>query len=675
MIGIFSTGIWRIPYLSNFLAQPCQKLSPFMPIADDIASIAVWGHRPSVHKPVALAQGAGKSILRLEDGFIRSLDLGINGAPPLSMVLDDVGIYYDASHPSALETLIRDREANQALAADAEYAIKTIVAEDLSKYNHAPAFVTDNHPSDDIVLVVDQTYGDMSVTYGNAGADDFASMLKAALGENPHAIIWVKIHPDVLQGKKAGYYHQLKSTSRVRLLADNVSPQSLLRHVSRVYVVTSQYGFEALMAGKPVICFGQPWYAGWGLTDDRHTQAKQLSRRRGCATLNELFAAAYFRYSRYINPLTGEPATLFEVMNWMQMQRRYQQQRNGYLWAPGLSWWKYTILKPFLQTRTNKLSFSRRENRATACVVWGNNGEQRWQERAKSKLLPIWRMEDGFLRSSGLGSNLMPPLSLVLDKRGIYYDASRSSDLEVMLNESELTRMQRQRAQRLQQRLVQSKISKYNLGADFVLPPAALGKRVILVPGQVEDDASIRSGTCAVRTNAQLLHAVRKRNPDAFIIYKPHPDVLVGNRKGQLAQSDVALLADYQVLNADVIQCIQVVDEIHTMTSLAGFEGLLHGKKVCCYGMPFYAGWGLTHDEYHCARRLRKLTLNDLIYQALIEYPTYIHPTRRTAITAEEATDILINTPRATLEIERTRLDKIKRTCRKVFRIIKISML
>jgi capsular polysaccharide export protein len=674
MIGIFSSGIWRIPYLDNFLAQPCQKLSPYLPIADDIASIAVWGHRPSAHKPVALAQGAGKPILRLEDGFIRSLDLGVNGAPPLSMVLDNVGIYYDASQPSSLELLIRDREANQALAADAQNAIKTIVAEDLSKYNHAPAFVTNTHQSKEIVLVVDQTYGDMSVIYGNAGPNDFVLMLKAALRENPRAIIWVKIHPDVLQGKKAGYYHQLKSTPRVRLLADNVSPQSLLRHISKVYVVTSQYGFEALMAGKPVVCFGQPWYASWGVTDDRHPQAHQLSQRRGSATLNELFAAAYFRYSRYINPLTGEPATLFDVLSWMQMQRRYQQQRNGYLWAPGLSLWKYTILKPFLQTRTNKLSFSRRENRATACVVWGNKGEQRWQERAKSRHLPIWRMEDGFLRSSGLGSNLMPPLSLVLDKRGIYYDASRSSDLEVMLNESELTLMQRQRAQRLHQRLVDSKISKYNLGDDFCLPTAALGKRVILVPGQVEDDASIRSGTCSIKTNIELLHAVRKRNPDAFIIYKPHPDVLVGNRKGQLAQGDVALLADYQVFNADVIQCIQVVDEIHTMTSLAGFEGLLHGKKVCCYGMPFYAGWGLTYDEYQCVRRSRKITLNDLIYQALIEYPTYIHPTRRNSITAEEATEILINTPRETLKIEKTRLDKIRRTYKKIFRVIKLSV-
>ncbi|MDM9317791.1 capsule polysaccharide biosynthesis family protein, partial [Escherichia coli] len=216
-------------------------------------------------------------------------------------------------------------------------------------------------------------------------------------------------HPDVLEGKKTGYFADLRATQRVRLIAENVSPQSLLRHVSRVYVVTSQYGFEALLAGKPVTCFGQPWYAGWGLTDDRHPQSALLSARRGSATLEELFAAAYLRYCRYIDPQTGEVSDLFTVLQWLQLQRNHQQQRNGYLWAPGLTLWKSAILKPFLQTATNRLSFSRRCTAASACVVWGVKGEQQWRAEAQRKSLPLWRMEDGFLRSSGLGSDLLPP--------------------------------------------------------------------------------------------------------------------------------------------------------------------------------------------------------------------------------------------------------------------------
>lgn len=118
------------------------------------------------------------------------------------------------------------------------------------------------------------------------------------------------------------------------------------------------------------------------------------------------FAAAYLRYCRYIDPQTGEVSDLFIVLQWLQLQRNHQQQRNGYLWAPGLTLWKSAILKPFLQTATNRLSFSRRCTAASACVVWGVKGEQQWRAEAQRKSLPLWRMEDGFLRSSGLGSDL-----------------------------------------------------------------------------------------------------------------------------------------------------------------------------------------------------------------------------------------------------------------------------
>lgn len=366
----------------------------------------MWGHRPSAAKPVAIAKAAGKPVIRLEDGFVRSLDLGVNGEPPLSLVVDDCGIYYDTSKPSALEKLVQDKAGNTALISLAREAMHTIVTGDLSKYNLAPAFVADESERSDIVLVVDQTFNDMSVTYGNAGPHEFAAMLEAAMAENPQAEIWVKVHPDVLEGKKTGYFADLRATQRVRLIAENVSPQSLLRHVSRVYVVTSLYGFEALLAGKPVTCFGQPWHAGWGLTDDRHPQSALLSARRGSATLEELFAAAYLRYCRYIDPQTGAVSDLFTVLQWLQLQRNHQQQRNGYLWAPGLTLWKSAILKPFLSTATNRLSYSRRCTAATACVVWGVKGEQQWRAEAQRKSLPLWRMEDGFLRSSGLGSDL-----------------------------------------------------------------------------------------------------------------------------------------------------------------------------------------------------------------------------------------------------------------------------
>ena len=307
-------------------------------------------------------------------------------------------------------------------------------------------------------------------------------------------------------------------------------------------------------------------------------------------------------------------------------------------------------------------------------MVWGNKGEQRWQAKAQAQNVPVWRMEDGFIRSSGLGSDLHPPLSLVLDKSGIYYDATRPSDLESLLNSSRLTDLQRVRAAKLRQRLVSAKISKYNIGAPFSLPPQASGKRILLVSGQVEDDASILSGTISIRTNSELLKTVRQRNPDAFIIYKPHPDVLVGNRQGHIPAADIARWANTQAQDADNIQCIQAADELHTLTSLSGFEALLHGKQVFCYGIPFYAGWGLTQDEHSAPRRQRTLTLDDVVYQALIAYPTYVDPLRREAITAERALDILATQPRAEMQFSKRKAGRIMRNYRKLLMLTKVTM-
>ncbi|WP_145607145.1 capsular polysaccharide biosynthesis protein [Yersinia intermedia] len=671
MIGIFSAGIYRVEHLENFLAEPCCKLSSLRSIPPGISAVAVWGHRPSGDKAVALARAASLPVVRLEDGFIRSLGLGVSGCPPLSMVVDTQGIYYDASGASSLESLILDQAGNQPLYADAREAMQLIVDADLSKYNLAPAF-SGAPAQGDAVLVVDQTFGDMAVKYGNASAADFEAMLDAALNENPQAEVWLKIHPDVLQGKKAGYFKAIPKNPRIKLLAENVSPQSLLRQVSRVYVVTSQYGFEALLAGKSVTVFGQPWYAGWGLTDDRHPQAGGLSARRGLASLLDLFSAAYLRYSRYIDPCSGQPGTLFDVLDGLLMQKNHQLQRQGQLWAPGLTLWKRSIFLLFLKTTLNNVSFRERKTSNTACVVWGNKGEQRWQAKAQAQNVPVWRMEDGFIRSSGLGSDLHPPLSLVLDKSGIYYDATRPSDLESLLNSSRLTDLQRVRAAKLRQRLVSAKISKYNIGAPFSLPPQASGKRILLVSGQVEDDASILSGTISIRTNSELLKTVRQRNPDAFIIYKPHPDVLVGNRQGHIPAADIARWANTQAQDADIIQCIQAADELHTLTSLSGFEALLHGKQVFCYGIPFYAGWGLTQDEHPAPRRQRILTLDDLVYQALIAYPTYVDPLRREAITAERALDILATQPRAEMQFSKRISDRIMRNYRKLLMLTKV---
>ena len=154
----------------------------------------------------------------------------------------------------------------------------------------------------------------------------------------------------------------------------------------------------------------------------------------------------------------------------------------------------------------------------------------------------------------------------------------------------------------------------------------APGQRRILVPGQVEDDASVQRGAPWVGGNLGLLRAVRAAAPDAWIVYKPHPDVEAGNRQGAIPR-DVALsLADQVMIDTSVVTLFDHVDEVHTMTSLVGFEALVRGLPVTTHGAPFYAGWGLTNDRAVMPRRSRRLSLDELVAGALLVYPRYCDP-------------------------------------------------
>ena len=260
-------------------------------------------------------------------------------------------------------------------------------------------------------------------------------------------------------------------------------------------------------------------------------------------------------------------------------------------------------------------------------VVWASKCTIGLESSCQTMGVRLIRMEDGFIHSVGLGSDFNWPYSLVLDEKGIYYDPSRPSGLEDILNtlpehpeRAELC----SRASALRGFIVEKGITKYNTGVDAVTRGDFSAKgRLLLVPGQVEDDASVRLGGCGLFSNVDLLKAVRERHPDAFIIYKPHPDVESRNRKGRIPDEEALRYADRVVRNVRMDVLLGIVDEVHTLTSLTGFEALLRGIEVHAYGGPFYAGWGLTHDRIDFPRRKAGLSLEELIAGTLILYPSY----------------------------------------------------
>lgn len=601
-----SSALYKIPHLETILAadvEYCRKFS-FSHVKEAKAVLA-WGRKPSAKVAESMAAKLGLPVLRIEDGFLRSVDLGINSSP-FSLVIDDVGIYYDASVPSRLEEYIATPLTFKQIQR-AKTLCRSWREARVSKYNHSRERTV---PSNPFVLVIDQTFGDAAIAYGQANVNSFKAMLDAALAYDEKVQVVVKTHPDVFAGKKQGYFSaEQLSNPRVTVLTEDIHAPALLEKALAVFCVTSQMGFEALLWNKPVYTFGMPFYAGWGLTTD----ALSAPARRKPVSLEQLVYAALICYPRYIHPETAQLCEVETLLAWFALQRQQRQRLPEKLIAVKPSRWKRPVYKLFSQG--SSLTLAKRVTDLKPgdwLLQWG--AESLWNDTVS--------VEDGFIRSVGLGADLIKPSSWVFDSVGMYYDASRPSALEQMLQVAEFSADEQQRAEMLRKLLLEHQVTKYNIGKKDWLRPNAI--RVILVPGQVESDASIRLGSPVLKTNLQLLQAVRAAAPNAYIVYKPHPDVLAGLRKAGDADCNPSSFYDELVLDQDMAYLFEQVDEVHTLTSLAGFEALLRGKTVYCYGQPFYSGWGLTIDCYPNPRRTRQRNLQELIVAALIHYPTYI---------------------------------------------------
>lgn len=639
LLGVPAAGMARIATLAALLAPAKLVRGVRACRREPLTALLAWGRKPSGQTAEALAQRRGLPLWRCEDGFLRSLGSGADG-PPLSLVVDDLGIYYDASTPSRLERLI---------ATPLEAAERTRASElpglwcreRVSKYNGAPE---SEPPAQPFVLVVDQTAGDLSIGGGLAGPASFRRMLAAALAEHPEALVLVKVHPEVAAGRRRGHFSAAElAHPRIRVCADGGHPAALLERALAVYVVTSQLGFEALLHGRAVHCFGLPFYAGWGLTHDR-LAAPERRRTAMPPDLAQLVHAALVAYPRWIEPHGLQRCEPEELIAAIGLQLRQRRALPGRIEAFGIKPWKRPILRRFLAG--SRLRFRRRNGRpgagCRAAVIWGRDPGRGLARRLAQPDPPqLLRVEDGFLRSVGLGAELIAPVSWVVDRRGLYYDAGGPSDLEHYLANHHFTEAERQRAAALRRRLVAENLTKYNLSGPTWRRPTGQ-RRVVLVPGQVESDASIRWGAPQIRSNAALLAAVRQAEPDAWIVWKPHPDLVAGLR-GERGASEPPPGCDEVIRHGSIADLYSAVDAVHVLTSLAGFEALLRGVEVHTWGLPFYAGWGLTHDRLRCPRRGRRLDLDELVMGGLIAYPRYVSRRSGLFLEAEAALEELLS--------------------------------
>ncbi|WP_110630654.1 glycosyltransferase family 29 protein [Salinicola salarius] len=696
-IFAFRVNDWKRPLLESWMSGKTLIYVPFktsdvelekkwLPLINNTpnAEVLVWGH----NLPVPM-KNTIKPIRYVEDGFIRSVGLGANHTPPMSLCFDSKAPYFDATVETDLEKLLSsyDFDNDKELSRRAAELKNKIIKNDISKYNHNNEKLLSKSLSDKPkILVVGQVEDDASIIYGCKQKISNNDLVNIAALENPEAEILYKPHPDVIAKKREMLSNPKEVEDIATVIYEDISICSLLgENIQRVYTITSQVGLEALIRGISVTTLGCPFYAGWGVTDDR----QENIRRDRKLTVDQIFSAAYILYPQYFDPYRKIQVEVEEVIDLIvsklkkkasissvandeknknrkvikveQLSARIEKGGpKAFLFGFGLQ--KVTFFVRQLQNHFNVYSLNMPVSQQVALtasqiisafgavegdrvVIWGRKDPDGLEGKLRELGISVHRIEDAFIRSVGLGGLQPIPLSYIDDDSGIYFDATKESRLEKILNEYDFDSNPRlmERSRGMIRDMIEKGTSKYNFNhaVDIEKYYGVKSKKRILVIGQVEDDASIVFGCSRQITNNDLVYLAKFENPEAQIIYKPHPDVLSGLRKRLSDPSVVEDVADVLYDQVSLSDSFETIDHVYTITSLSGFEALLRGIKVTTVGAPFYSGWGLTDDRQLVDRRKRKLSVEEVFAAAYILYPIYVNPFTLQKSTPEESLKLL----------------------------------
>jgi capsular polysaccharide export protein len=303
----------------------------------------------------------------------------------------------------------------------------------------------------------------------------------------------------------------------------------------------------------------------------------------------------------------------------------------------------------------------------TEVYGWSYKWPKKARDIAIQKGFSFVYVEDGFIRSVGLGANKSKPMSLVFDTRGMHFDRHKVTDLDIILNTTQFTQEQLDLAEKVSTSLKEG-LSKYITVDKKTDLKKTLGitddKTVILVLGQVEDDMSIAYGMEKFMTGNEFVTKIALENPEAHILYRPHPESISYTKKHYSKPEDVSHLCHIVPQTWSLQETFKAADEAHTMTSLSGLEAAINGLKVHTYGMPFYAGWGFTTDHGLSDvlnKRTRHRTLLEVVAGAYVVYPKYYNPITSEEITVNDALGFahtLQNHMKRVADIKNKRLQK-----------------
>lgn len=316
-----------LPELLNFSKMTKPKNEIEASLCDEVIQ---WGITENNNKKSVsnLMRKFGKKPFIIEDGFIRSVGIGLSKEPALSITLCGSNTaYYDSYNASSFEEILNsDRVFTDEELMKAKSTISLITENHISKYNDSPYLpVSIGRTDARKILVVDQRYGDQSVVCAKANENDFQSMLVNAIRDNPDADILIKRHPDAVKGDKGSYFSDVnvnftRDINNVHLIDYDIHPHQLLEMVDKVYVCSSGLGFEALLYNKEVLCYGVPFYSNWGVTTDRIKEDRRIKNR----TIEEIFYVSYIECSRYYSPDLARVCDIDDCIEYIIKNRSFR---------------------------------------------------------------------------------------------------------------------------------------------------------------------------------------------------------------------------------------------------------------------------------------------------------------------------------------------------------------
>ncbi len=615
MITLKSDNLKTIQNLDLFLEEPISLQEQ-----EETSCLAIWGNEQITDNPNNYPK------LRLQDCLYsiygeEKTQYGLNFAY-------ENNLYYSLNN-SVTDLLNSDWEISEEEIALSQKAIQMINKYCITKYNQFPVFKPEDSNSEKSILLIDQSLNSQSVLENQANMNNFSNMFMYAFENFPNAKIYIKYHPDTINGIEEGYLHKFLKKNKLldhpslQIIDYHCNVASLFYYVSDVLTVTSPVGFEALLRGKNVTTFGNSFYSGHGVTTDQYTLIKKPRN------VLEIFHALFIQNSIYLNPFNNKKGTILDILEYVSLQKRHQNSKHVVFFRTEFSKSKNIVKLLNLESKENIYlnNQSKILLQDSKLILVDSQKHMNHLPKKHSKAF----VGEGFLFPTETQKN--QPMSMIIDFSAAYYHNKINSDLDEILNNEPFTDYELENVKFF----IEDLKSKFNKELE-IFPNGNLAnikkedKKIIFIPGNSEQTQNLFE--LPISSDLELILSVAQREKDSIIIYKPASDSKIKRTK-DLFKSGLPKLQETCNNNknqliveteAHASHIINLCDEVHLISNNFGIEALIQNKKVINYGQTFFSGRGLTTDVFTSDKQKKEISLERLILGSLMLYPRYKIP-------------------------------------------------